>query len=107
MTGGMLEAASKQCLIMVDGFISTAAFLVAYSLDPKIMDFAIFTHRSQELGHTKALKYINAEPLLELQMRLGEGTGCAAAFPLMAMSVSILNEMASFDTAGVTEKSHL
>nr|WP_297915090.1 nicotinate-nucleotide--dimethylbenzimidazole phosphoribosyltransferase [uncultured Allomuricauda sp.] len=105
MVGGMLEAASKRCLTLVDGFISTAAFLVAYRLAPQIKDFAIFTHRSKELGHTKALEYLNAHPILELHMRLGEGTGCAAAYPLLQMSVAILNEMASFDSAGVTGKS--
>ncbi|MEM8926701.1 MAG: nicotinate-nucleotide--dimethylbenzimidazole phosphoribosyltransferase [Bacteroidota bacterium] len=105
MVGGMLETASKQCLILVDGFISTAAFLLAHRMAPEIKEFVIFTHRSEELGHTKALAYLNADPLLELQMRLGEGTGCVAAYPLLQMSVSILNEMASFESAGVTGKS--
>ena len=105
MVGGMLEAASKQSLILVDGFISTAAFLVAERIAPEIEGFAIFTHRSEELGHTKALSYLKVDPLLELQMRLGEGTGCAAAYPLLQMSISILNEMASFESAGVTGKS--
>ncbi|WP_299530247.1 nicotinate-nucleotide--dimethylbenzimidazole phosphoribosyltransferase [Ulvibacterium sp.] len=105
MVGGMLEAASKRCLVLVDGFISTAAFLVAHSMAPEIGDFAVFTHHSEELGHTKALAFLKANPLLELQMRLGEGTGCAAAYPLVRMSVSVLNEMASFDSAGVTGKS--
>lgn len=104
MTGGMLEAASKQCIILVDGFISTAAFLVAYKMDPQIREFAVFTHRSEELGHTKALAYLKANPLLELQMRLGEGTGCAASYPLLQMAVSIMNEMASFDSAGIAGK---
>ncbi|MEM8506912.1 MAG: nicotinate-nucleotide--dimethylbenzimidazole phosphoribosyltransferase [Bacteroidota bacterium] len=105
MTGGMLEAASRQCLLLVDGFISTAAFMVAHSMAPEIRDFAVFTHRSEELGHTKALAYLKADPLLELQMRLGEGTGCAAGYPLLQMAVAILNEMASFDSAGITGKS--
>ncbi|MEM9144150.1 MAG: nicotinate-nucleotide--dimethylbenzimidazole phosphoribosyltransferase [Bacteroidota bacterium] len=104
MVGGMLEAASRQCLILVDGFISTAAFLVAYKRAPEIKEFAIFTHRSEELGHTKALAYLKVDSVLELQMRLGEGTGCAVAYPILRMAVSILNEMASFDSAGVTGK---
>ena len=105
MTGSMLEAASKQCIILVDGFISTAAFLVAYSMAPEIREFTVFTHRSEELGHTRALAYLKADPLLDLQMRLGEGTGCAAGYPLLQMAVAILNAMASFDSAGITGKS--
>ncbi|MEM9720322.1 MAG: nicotinate-nucleotide--dimethylbenzimidazole phosphoribosyltransferase [Bacteroidota bacterium] len=104
MVGGMLEAASKKCIIMVDGFISTAAFLIAQRMEPLIKSYTIFTHHSEELGHTKALAYLQADPLLQLQMRLGEGTGCAASYPLLQMSVSMVNEMASFDSAGVSGK---
>ncbi len=103
MVGGMLEAASKKCVILVDGFISTAAFLIAKTMESHIMDYAIFTHHSLELGHTKALDFLGADPLLNLQMRLGEGTGCAASYPLLEMSISMMNDMASFDSAGVSE----
>ena len=105
MTGAMLEAASQKCVILVDGFISTAAFLAAYKIAPEIMDFAVFTHMSEELGHIKALNYLEATPLLNLEMRLGEGTGCAASYPLLQMAVAVINEMASFESAGVSEQS--
>ncbi|MGD1889386.1 MAG: nicotinate-nucleotide--dimethylbenzimidazole phosphoribosyltransferase [Cyclobacteriaceae bacterium] len=104
MVGGMLEAASRQCLILVDGFISTTAFLVAHKMQPQIKEYAIFTHRSEERGHTKALGYLEADPLLDLKMRLGEGTGCAASYPLLQMSITMMNDMASFDSAGVSGK---
>ncbi|MEM9897399.1 MAG: nicotinate-nucleotide--dimethylbenzimidazole phosphoribosyltransferase [Bacteroidota bacterium] len=104
MVGGMLEAASKNCIILVDGFISTAAYLIAYRMEPAIKDFAVFTHQSEEAGHIKVLKYLDAHPLLKLQMRLGEGTGCAACYPLLEMAVSIINDMASFESAGVSGK---
>ncbi|MEM6643721.1 MAG: nicotinate-nucleotide--dimethylbenzimidazole phosphoribosyltransferase [Bacteroidota bacterium] len=104
IVGGMLEAASRKCLVLVDGFISTAAYLVAHKINPSIQEYSVFTHRSEELGHTKALDYLDAEPLLQLQMRLGEGTGCAASYPLLQMSVAMLNEMASFESAGVSDK---
>ena len=101
----MLQAATQKSIVLVDGFISTAAYLVAKKIAPAIQDFAVFTHKSEELGHTKALDYLQAEPLLELQMRLGEGTGCAACYPMLQMSVAIINEMASFQSAGVSDKS--
>ena len=106
MVGGMLEAASRKCILLVDGFISTAAFLVAFKIAPEIIEYAVFTHQSEELGHTKVLSYLKVKPLLDLQMRLGEGTGCAASFPLLKMAVAILNEMASFESAGVSDKSN-
>jgi len=104
IVGGMLEAASQKCIILVDGFISTAAYLLAQKMEPTIKPYAVFTHRSEELGHTKALAYLAAEPLLQLQMRLGEGTGCAASYPLLQMAVAMLNNMASFESAGVSDK---
>lgn len=104
IVGGMLEAASRKCIVLVDGFISTAAYLIAHQMKPSIEAYTVFTHRSEELGHNRALAYLNAEPLLQLQMRLGEGTGCAASYPLLEMAVSIINEMASFESAGVSGK---
>lgn len=104
MVGGMLEAASKKCIILVDGFISTAAYMIAHRMEPAIKEYAVFTHRSEELGHTKALDYLEADSLLQLQMRLGEGTGCAASFPLLKMAAAMINEMASFESAGVSDK---
>lgn len=104
MVGGMLEAASKKCIILVDGFISTAAYLIANRIAPAIKEYAVFTHRSEELGHTRVLDYLEAEPLLQLQMRLGEGTGCAASYPLLQMAVAMINDMANFVSAGVSDK---
>ncbi|WP_462247900.1 nicotinate-nucleotide--dimethylbenzimidazole phosphoribosyltransferase [Ekhidna sp.] len=104
MVGGMIEAAYRKCIVLVDGFISTAAYLIAHSMMPAIKEYAVFTHKSEELGHTKLLAYLDAEPLLLLQMRLGEGTGCAASYPILEMAVSVINNMASFDSAGVSSK---
>ncbi len=104
MVGGMLEAAAQRCIVLVDGFISTAAYLIAQSMAPAIREYAVFTHRSEEQGHVKVLDFLEAKPLLQLQMRLGEGTGCAASYPLLQMAVAMINDMASFESAGVSDK---
>ncbi len=104
MCGAMLIAFEKNMLIMVDGFIATNAFLAAYKINPSIIDNAIFCHLSDESGHQNLLNYLNAEPLLTLNMRLGEGTGCAVAYPIIKSAVSFLNNMASFERAGVKNK---
>lgn len=104
MCGAMLAAFKNNMLILVDGFIASNAFLVAYKLNPAVINNAIFCHLSDEFGHHKLLNYLNAEPLLKLNMRLGEGTGCAVAYPIMESAVSFLNNMASFESAGVTNK---
>lgn len=104
MAGAMLSAAENKALIMVDGFIATAAFLAAYEIDKNILDYAVFCHQSDEQGHGKMLKYLNAEPLLKMNLRLGEGTGCALAYPLIESAVRFLNDMASFESAGVSKE---
>jgi nicotinate-nucleotide--dimethylbenzimidazole phosphoribosyltransferase len=104
MTGAMLQAAQHKMIILVDGFIATAAFLVASALEPVIMEYAIFCHQSDEQAHKLALSYLGAKPLLNMQMRLGEGTGAAIAYPIVQSSVNFLNEMASFESAGVDNK---
>lgn len=104
MVGGMLRAASLGMVILVDGFISSAAMLLASKVDPLVLDYAIFTHQSEEQGHIQLLELMEAKPLLHLGMRLGEGTGCATAYPLLRMAVAFFNEMASFQSAGVSEK---
>lgn len=101
--GAMLEAKRQNMVIMVDGFIATAAYLVAQAIDPAISDNAIFCHTSNESGHQLMLDYLKAEPLVNLGMRLGEGTGCAVAYPLIKSAVAFLNGMASFESAGVSE----
>ena len=101
---GMLEAYEKKCIIMVDGFIATVAFLVAHKLKPTVIRHAIFCHQSDEKGHKLLLDYLQVKPLVNLNMRLGEGTGCAIAYPIIQSSVNFLNQMASFETAGVSNK---
>ncbi len=102
MAGAMLEAFEKNMLLMIDGFIATAAFLVVYHLQPTALNNVIFCHVSDEQGHAKMLDYLNAQPILDLQMRLGEGTGCAVAYPIIQSATTFLNEMASFEDAGVS-----
>ncbi len=104
MCGAMLQAAENKMIIMVDGFIATAAFLVAYNINPLVIDYAIFCHQSEENGHGRMLKHLNATPLLDIGMRLGEGTGAAVAYPLIKSAVHFLNHMASFESAGVSNK---
>lgn len=104
MTGAMLAAYARRMLILVDGFIASSAFLVAYTIEPKIKEFSIFCHESNEYGHKLLLEYLQVEPLLKLNMRLGEGTGCAVAYPIIQSAVNFLNEMASFESAGVSKK---
>jgi len=107
MTGAMLKAAELKMIIMVDGFIASTAFLVATHIDTNISDYAIFCHQSEEKGHKIMLEYMNAKPLISLNMRLGEGTGCAVAYPVIQSAVAFLNEMASFESAGVSSKENI
>jgi nicotinate-nucleotide--dimethylbenzimidazole phosphoribosyltransferase len=104
MTGAFLEAASRNMVIVVDGFIATAALLVAVKMDRAVLNNCIFAHCSAEGGHRKMIDHLGARPLLELGLRLGEGTGAALAMPLLKAAVSFLNEMASFESAGISSK---
>jgi len=104
MVGAMLEAAQCCALLLIDGFIVTAALLVASKLHPAVLDYCVFAHRSEEAGHARLLRHLGAEPLLQLNMRLGEGTGAVLAYPLVLAAVNFLNEMASFESAGVSRK---
>jgi nicotinate-nucleotide--dimethylbenzimidazole phosphoribosyltransferase len=104
MVGAMLRAAELKMLLIVDGFISTAAFLVAHQISPNIIHYAIFSHQSDEKGHGLLLRYMGADPVLNLNMRLGEGTGCALVYPIIEAAVNFLNQMASFRSAGVSFK---
>ena len=104
MTGAYHKAAELNMVIVVDGFIATAALLVAKQYNQTITDHCVFAHCSDENGHRKMLEHLNAKPLLQLGMRLGEGTGAALAIPLLQSAVQFLNEMASFESAGVSGK---
>lgn len=101
MAGAMLAAAEARMLLLVDGFIVTSALLVAARLAPAVLDYCVFCHHSAEAGHRAQLAALKAEALLDLGLRLGEGTGAALAYPLIEAAVNFLNEMASFDAAGV------
>ncbi|MDR2001153.1 MAG: nicotinate-nucleotide--dimethylbenzimidazole phosphoribosyltransferase [Zoogloeaceae bacterium] len=104
MTGAMLTAAKSKMLVLVDGFICGAAALAAARLAPAFLDYAVFCHASAEAGHRAQLAALNAAPLLSLDLRLGEGTGVALAWPLIRAACAFLNEMASFESAKVSEK---
>lgn len=104
MVGAMLAAFDKNMLLMIDGYIAGAALLVASKIKPEILKNVIFCHQSDEAGHRLLLEYFNEKPLLNLNLRVGEGTGCALAYPLIKSAVNFLNEMASFETAGVSNK---
>ncbi|TSE07749.1 nicotinate-nucleotide--dimethylbenzimidazole phosphoribosyltransferase [Aquimarina algiphila] len=102
IVGAILKSAELKMTIMIDGFIVTAAFLAAYDIHPEVLDYCIFTHTSGEQGHKKMLEFLQKEPILNLDMRLGEGTGAAVAYPIIKSAVAFLNNMASFESAGVS-----
>ena len=103
MVGAMLSAASHQCVVIVDGFICSAAALVATKIQPNFLDYCVFSHASEESGHQQMLQHMDARPILDLNLRLGEGTGAVLAYPLLQAAVNFLNEMASFETAKVSQ----
>ncbi|MGC9561872.1 nicotinate-nucleotide--dimethylbenzimidazole phosphoribosyltransferase [Brachymonas sp. M4Q-1] len=105
MVGAMLQAAAENRVILVDGFIVTAALMVAARVEPRVLQRCIFAHRSGEPGHQFMLDALGAKPLLDWGMRLGEGSGAAVAWPLLQSACTVLRDMASFDSAGVSDKS--
>lgn len=104
MAGAMLAAAEQKVVLLIDGFIATAALLAASKLHPEILHYCVFGHCSGEAGHRLLLNYLKAEPLLDVGLRLGEGTGAVLAYPLLQAAVNFLNEMASFESAGISNK---
>ncbi|MGQ0708595.1 MAG: nicotinate-nucleotide--dimethylbenzimidazole phosphoribosyltransferase [Rhodoferax sp.] len=104
MVGAVLQAAHERRVVVVDGFIATSAVLVAQALQPLVLQRCVFAHRSGERGHEFMLQYLGAQPLLDLGLRLGEGSGAALAWPLLQSACTVLREMASFASAGVSEK---
>jgi nicotinate-nucleotide--dimethylbenzimidazole phosphoribosyltransferase len=105
MIGAILEAAAGNRVILVDGFITSAAVLVASRLDPLVMQRCVFSHRSAERGHVLLLEQLGVKPLLDFQLRLGEGSGAALAWPLLVSACSVLTQMASFTSARVSSAS--
>lgn len=102
--GAMLRAAELGMVLLIDGFIATAAYLVAHALCPSIKAYSIFCHQSEEKGHQLMLDYLETKPLINLNMRLGEGTGCAVAYPIVKSAITFFNEMTSFKEAGVSQR---
>jgi nicotinate-nucleotide--dimethylbenzimidazole phosphoribosyltransferase len=104
MAGAALQAASERRVVVVDGFICGAAVLVAARLSPAVLDYCVFAHRSDEAGHALMLRHLQVLPLVELGLRLGEGSGGALAWPLLVSATLFLRDMASFESAGVSTK---
>lgn len=107
IAGGMIEAACNRMVILVDGFITTSALLVAHEMDRRVLDYCIFSHESDEQGHRKMLRHMNASAVLKLGLRLGEGTGAALAYSVLKGAVAVLSEMTSFEEAQVINTSHI
>ncbi|MDQ1770293.1 nicotinate-nucleotide--dimethylbenzimidazole phosphoribosyltransferase [Labilibaculum sp. A4] len=107
IAGAMLKAAELKMVILVDGFIISSALLAASKINSDVLEYCIFTHKSNENGHKHMLQHLKAEPILDLGMRLGEGTGAAVAYPIIESSVNFLNQMASFEDAGVSNSDQI
>jgi nicotinate-nucleotide--dimethylbenzimidazole phosphoribosyltransferase len=104
LAGAILEAAERRIPVVLDGFITGAAALVAWKLEPKAAEFMIASHQSQELGHRHLLERLGLRPYLNLDLRLGEGSGAALFLPLVDAAGAVLKEMATFESAGVSDK---
>lgn len=104
MVGAVLQAALERRVIVVDGFIASAAVMVGSSLEPAVLQRCVFAHRSGERGHALMLAHLRVEPLLDMGLRLGEGSGAALAWPLLVSACAVLREMASFESAGVSRQ---
>jgi nicotinate-nucleotide--dimethylbenzimidazole phosphoribosyltransferase len=102
LAGAMLAAAARRRPVVVDGFISTAAAMIAVQICPPVRDYLIAAHRSQELGHGLMLEWLGVEPVMDLNMRLGEGTGAVLAMWIVEAACRVLAEMATFGEAGVS-----
>jgi nicotinate-nucleotide--dimethylbenzimidazole phosphoribosyltransferase len=105
MTAMMIAAARNRMIVVVDGFISTAAAALAVALAPDVRGYLVAGHRSQEPGHSLLLDYLKLTPLLDLGMRLGEGTGAVLAMPILESALALYQQMATFASAGVSEES--
>jgi nicotinate-nucleotide--dimethylbenzimidazole phosphoribosyltransferase len=105
MVGAVLQAAHERRVVVVDGFIATSAVLVAHAINPLVLQRCVFAHRSGERGHEFMLQHLGVQALLDLGMRLGEGSGAALAWPLLQAACAVMREMASFEAAGVSTQS--
>jgi nicotinate-nucleotide--dimethylbenzimidazole phosphoribosyltransferase len=101
--GAMLKAAELKMIILIDGFIMTNCILMASKLNPGVLNYCIFGHQGDEAGHQLLLEYLKAKPILNLGLRLGEGTGALCAYPIIDSSVRMINEMNSFKKIQVTK----
>lgn len=106
IAGLILGGASRRIPVVVDGFISTAGALIATELEPLVKEYVFMAHKSVEIGHQAALERIGHHPFVDLEMRLGEGTGAALGINFVECGVKVLTDIASFDAAGVTEARH-
>lgn len=104
ITGALLATAEQKCVAVIDGFSVTVAALLAIEIDPRVRSRCIFGHCSAEHAHRRLLDHLDVKPLLDLGMRLGEGTGAAMAWPIIDASARLLTEMASFESAGVDDR---
>jgi len=105
IAGLILGASANRIPVVIDGFISTAGALIAYEIEPKTKDYMFAAHNSQEIGHRAMLEKIGLKPILDLDLRLGEGTGAALAMLIIEAGLKIYKEMATFGEAGVSEQS--
>jgi nicotinate-nucleotide--dimethylbenzimidazole phosphoribosyltransferase len=104
MVGAFLEGYRQNMVLLVDGFIASVSVLMAMQFEPGLKDNCIFCHNSDEQGHKKILSFLKVKPVLNLRMRVGEGTGCAVALPVIQSALTFLRDMASFEDAGVSNK---
>jgi nicotinate-nucleotide--dimethylbenzimidazole phosphoribosyltransferase len=107
MAGAYMAAAAHRCIALVDGYISSAALLLAEKLRPGSADAVIFSHKSREQGHSLLLSHWQKRPLLDLDLALGEGTGALLALPLLRAACAMLRDMATFESAAVSQDSLL
>lgn len=103
LAGAALAGAARRVPVLMDGFIASAAVLAAVHIDPRALPYMFASHRSVEPGHGRILRWLGREPLFDLDLRLGEGTGAVLAMPMMEAAARILDEMATFEEAGVSD----
>jgi nicotinate-nucleotide--dimethylbenzimidazole phosphoribosyltransferase len=104
LVGAVLETATRRCITVIDGFAVSVAALIASQLDSAALSHCVFSHCSAEKAHRALLRRLDVKPLLDLDLRLGEGTGAALAWPLIDASARLLSDMASFESAGVSDR---